>query len=207
VSARHPTAGVAAALLAAAAELRLQGGIGSESSVLAEWYQPLDDEYRWFVAPGGRFQFREVKLFVDGQSVAEFGHGPNTLALGFEVDAPLNDFDKLDLNQIQPLGGLLRLSGLRRDELFGPYLLLGRAIAYRRIADPRVFSLGLPVYLGASLETGNAYSDSSQITGASLLWGCSAFLGLDTPLGPLFFGYGHTEGGNNAVFLGLGRFF
>jgi NTE family protein len=297
-------------------ELRIEGRIGSEPGLQVEWFQPLDDDYRWFVAPQGEFGFREVTLFSDGQALADFGvragdgslavgrqlgnwgevragvflgdvdahlessavvildgqivnvpksidttvggwftrfavdtldntyfptsggllsleftgneeamladfssvnvqsngllslsWGANTLTTGYVVSAPLDGFEPGDLAQVEPLGGFLRLSGLRPNELFGPYLILGRAIAYRRIADPRVLSFGLPVYLGVSLESGNVYADADDITWPSLLWGGSAFLGLDTPLGPVFFGYGYTEGGNNAVFLSVGRFF
>ena len=33
----------------------------------------------------------------------------------------------------------------------------------------------------------------------------SLFLGADTPVGPLYLGYGQTEGGNNSLFFFLGR--
>jgi NTE family protein len=38
-----------------------------------------------------------------------------------------------------------------------------------------------------------------------LLKSASVFLGLDTPVGPLYLGYGHAADGNSAAYLYLGR--
>jgi NTE family protein len=35
----------------------------------------------------------------------------------------------------------------------------------------------------------------------------SAFIGADTPIGPVYLGYGHTEGGNGSLYLFLGPLF
>ena len=33
----------------------------------------------------------------------------------------------------------------------------------------------------------------------------SVFMGLDSPLGPVYLAYGHAEGGNDSVYLFLGQ--
>jgi NTE family protein len=38
----------------------------------------------------------------------------------------------------------------------------------------------------------------------SLIYAGSLFLGVQTPLGPLFLGYGYAQGGHNAVYLTFG---
>ena len=91
---------------------------------------------------------------------------------------------------IHRLGGLFRLSGLTPGEIAGPNTLYGSLIAYRRIANPRFFTLNLPVYVGGSVEAGNAYAAIEEIDAASLIVAGSVFLGLDTPLGPLYVAYG-----------------
>ncbi len=35
----------------------------------------------------------------------------------------------------------------------------------------------------------------------------SAFLGVDSPLGPVYLGYGYAEGGTDSLYLFLGRSF
>ena len=75
---------------------------------------------------------------------------------------------------------------------------------YRRIGD-----LGMlgGIYLGASLETGNAWKRTEAVTFDSLRVGGSVFLGLDTIIGPLSFAYGIADRGNHSFTIFLGRTF
>ena len=98
-------------------------------------------------------------------------------------------------------GGFLQLSGFEENEITGQHLGLLEAIYLRRIND---FNL-LPTYLGASLEFGNTWNDTSDITWDNTLAAGSLFLGVDSFLGPVYVGYGYTEGGNHAGFLFLGN--
>jgi NTE family protein len=59
-------------------------------------------------------------------------------------------------------------------------------------------------YVGGSLEYGGVWQDKEDIFSDAIASG-SLFLGADTPIGPLYLGYGHAEGGNNTVFFYLGR--
>lgn len=62
----------------------------------------------------------------------------------------------------------------------------------------------MPVYLGGSLEAGGIWAHRRDIDTAGLAGAGSLFLGIDTFLGPMFLGYGHAEGGNNAFYLTFG---
>ena len=86
-------------------------------------------------------------------------------------------------------------------------MLLGRLIAYHRIANPRVFSWSIPVYLGASFEYGNTFEDVDDIDAGSMDLAGSVFLGVDTFLGPIYIAYGHAEGGHDAGYIFLGQIF
>ena len=79
-------------------------------------------------------------------------------------------------------------------------------VAYRNIGV-RPGSFGVPVYIGASLEAGNVWGDRSDIRLDDVLFAGSIFLGLDTPLGPVYIAYGHAEGGNDSAYLFLGQTF
>lgn len=91
------------------------------------------------------------------------------------------------------LGGLGRLSGLGNNELLGEKVALARILAYRRLTGFQVAGLRVDIYAGATIEAGNAYSLGDSITASSLLTSWTAFVGADTPLGPIFLGYGRTE--------------
>jgi NTE family protein len=101
------------------------------------------------------------------------------------------------------LGGFLNLSGYAERSFFGNQSALGRAVVYRRTG--RLDSLfSTPFYIGASLEAGNTWRDKSDVRLDSLIYGGSLFVGLKTPLGPVFLGYGYAEGGHDAVYLTFG---
>ncbi len=98
------------------------------------------------------------------------------------------------------MGGFLNLSGFPQDSLSGQQAAMLAAIYYRRFS-PMPF---LSWYIGGSLEYGGVWEDKDDIGSDSIASG-SLFLGADTPVGPLYAGYGHAEGGYNAVFFYLGR--
>ncbi|MEC5398434.1 patatin-like phospholipase family protein [Uliginosibacterium sp. H1] len=106
---------------------------------------------------------------------------------------------------IATLGGFLQLSGLTSDQLLGDRSLLGRVMAYRQIA-PLLPILGSGTYLGGSLEMGKVWNQALTRSDTAWLPGASAFVGVDTLLGPLYLGTGWTNfnGGNWAAYFYLG---
>ena len=98
------------------------------------------------------------------------------------------------------LGGFLNLSGFNQRELSGPYAGLARVIYLRDLGTGLVRT-----YAGASLEAGNTWQDQGDIRLDQTRAAGALFLGADTILGPVYVGYGHADGGNNAVYLYLGR--
>jgi NTE family protein len=99
------------------------------------------------------------------------------------------------------LGGFTRLSGFEQDELVGQHAALASALLYRRIASLGIVTL----YAGLSAEYGNVFQKRSDIALDAGIVAASAYLGLETPIGPLYTGYGRAEGdrGNYYLFLGL----
>lgn len=80
---------------------------------------------------------------------------------------------------------------------------LGRLVTYWNASQ----SLLGNFYLGGSLETGNVWDKDEDIKFNSLRLAGSVFIGYDTPFGPFYLGFGHADGGNNAVYFYLGRTF
>ena len=64
---------------------------------------------------------------------------------------------------------------------------------------------GLGFFAGGSVEYGSFYSDSSAIADNPGLFGGSTFLGVDTPLVPIYFGIGVAEEGERNLYFALGR--
>ena len=104
-----------------------------------------------------------------------------------------------------PLGGFLNLSGYQFRELSGDDIALARSIFYYRMFGRDVASpVSMPVYLGGSIELGNAWPDGESRTFDSLQAAGSLWVGADTLLGPIYIGGGIAEGGNRTLYLFLG---
>ncbi|MCK9538534.1 patatin-like phospholipase family protein [Dokdonella sp.] len=124
-----------------------------------------------------------------------------TLLLGLRANSALDNTNVIETQQF--LGGFLNLSGHPDFALYGTQSLLGRAVFYRRMDRmDRIFNL--PLYVGGSLEAGNVWSSRQQVSLGSLIHAGSIFGGIDTPIGPLFLGFGHASDGANAWYLSLG---
>ena len=98
------------------------------------------------------------------------------------------------------LGGFLNLSGFANDSLSGQQAALLNALYYHRFKSTRLLSW----YGGASLEYGGVWEDKADIGSDGIAAG-SLFLGADTPIGPVYLGFGQAEQGNSAIFFNLGR--
>ena len=105
------------------------------------------------------------------------------------------------------IGGFGRLSGLGEKELFGERVFLARLLAYRRLVNFDVVGMQVLIYAGGSIETGNAYFEDEPLTWDSLQNAWSLFIGADTFIGPVFIGYGHSEGGRDRVYFSIGHQF
>ncbi len=99
------------------------------------------------------------------------------------------------------LGGFLNLSGLEVDQKVGQHLAIGRLVySYRWLSSPI-----LPAYVGASLETGQIWQDKHNGSFSSLEVAGSLFLGLDSPIGPIYLAFGLTQGGAKSIYVFLGQ--
>jgi NTE family protein len=59
-------------------------------------------------------------------------------------------------------------------------------------------------YLGTTIEYGGVWESKNDF-GSNSEWAGSVFLGANTPLGPVYLGYGYGESNNNTIFFYLGR--
>jgi len=105
------------------------------------------------------------------------------------------------------LGGFKRLSGLRDDALVGSDLAYLSLTYLHRLNQQNVLPVDLPVYIGATFEAGNTWSSHESANFHDLIYGGSVLMGVDSPFGPVFVGYGRAEQNKSAFYLKLGRLF
>ncbi len=131
-----------------------------------------------------------------------FGDGDNRWQVGFKLGARLDgDLPAYDAFE---LGGFQNLSGLQPGQLRGQYLGFGKLVYQHRITTIGAGFIG-ELYAGGSLEAGNVWRETSAIKPDNLEIAGSVFLGLDSFMGPLFFGFGYAETGDSSLYLQLGR--
>ena len=108
--------------------------------------------------------------------------------------------DDAPLQNLFTLGGFARLSGFSEDQFAGQHAGLLRG-AYMYDLDTGF----VDTYVGATAEFGGVWQDRDDISYDNSIFAGSLFLGVDTVIGPVFLGYGHGEGGNNGIYLFLGK--
>jgi NTE family protein len=142
---------------------------------------------------GADAEFEQVKF----SAFTAHSWGPHTAWLSTTFNSTLDD--DAPVYGLFTGGGFLNMSGFERDELIGQhfgYSMLG----YRYRLGQAGF---LPGYAGMTLEYGNAALSARDVYGEGILNG-SLYLAFDSPLGPLYFGYGWSEEQSGLLFLRLG---
>ncbi len=140
-----------------------------------------------------------TKWTLDGTAAHSFGdHTFNLgLRLGGRIGAdPLPAYDQFNW------GGFLQQSGYRTGALLGQSIAFSRLVYYNRLAR---FTLLPGIYAGLSLEAGRVGSPLIPGNQTGTLLSAAAFLGLDSPIGPVYLGYGRTDAGFSSFYFYLGR--
>ncbi len=125
--------------------------------------------------------------------------GKNSMQVNFEAGYSFDDY--IPLERWWELGGFGRLSGLIPEQLAGTNYGLASMIYYRRLNEVKL----APVYAGISLEAGNVWDDHSSIGLDNLIYSGSLFLGIDTPIGPVFLAWGRADTSESTFYFYLGN--
>lgn len=159
--------------------------------VLLNWAHALD-------SLGSAFGFYRL----EGTASQFLSFGKNTFSLGAFGGTSIDD--NLPVSELFKLGGFLKLSGYPTDALGGNNYFLGRLIYYRDVSRLRSTFLSLRTYVGASFETGEMWN-TGQPSWGNLVPAGSAFVGLDTVIGPIIVAYGLAKGIEQSAYLFIGR--
>ncbi len=127
-----------------------------------------------------------------------WSQGRDSFSLGGRYRGTLDD--NAPIQNLFRTGGFLNLSGLSQNALSGQHEGLLRFAYLRNLGTKLV-----KTYFGASLEWGGTWQGRDDIGLSDTLVAGSLFLGADTFLGPLYGAYGHAEGGEDAIYLFLGK--
>ncbi len=135
-----------------------------------------------------------------------------TLNGGHTIELLASAGGKLGASEIPPydqfeLGGFLKLSGLARGQLRTERYQFARLNYRTKLADIPLFE---GVFFGASLEGARLRPlvpiwRGEPVNGMLNIGAGSLYLGVDSPLGPLYVGFGYANRDNSAVYLYLGR--
>lgn len=144
---------------------------------------------------GAAFDFQQL----DVKGVFAWSSESNTFLLRYEGGYSFDN--KAPFERWYQLGGLGRLSGLVPDQLTGRHSALATLSYYRRLNQLNIFK----IYAGFTLEAGNVWDRSQDIGFDDLRYSGSVFFGADTPIGPMYLAYGHSDGGESAVYFYVGN--
>jgi NTE family protein len=137
----------------------------------------------------------------EGTATAVKSWGVHTFNLGARLaktsQIPLGAIDEYSL------GGFQQLSGYRVGQVAGNYLVFGRLTYYRRL--PWSVGVARAMFVGGSLEAGNAWTERRNISLGDLRAGSSLFVGADTGIGPLYLSIVSAPRGYTGLYLFLGR--
>jgi NTE family protein len=159
---------------------------------------------KWAVAAGQRRSASAARTAFqraewEGTQVLTWGgHTLNLHArLGRSSDIPPGSLDEYSL------GGFHQLSGYKTGQVAGNYLALVRLGYYRRL--PFNPGLARALFVGGTLEAGNAWRQSTEINVRHLKTSQSLYVGADTGLGPIYLALVHGKGQSTGVYLYMGR--
>jgi NTE family protein len=139
-----------------------------------------------------------TKWQVGGIYLKTFGR--HTFNLGFYANGSL-DGGSLPSYDQNSWGGFLRQSGYSPGQMFGESLTFGRLMYYHKLVDYQMFD-GL--YAGFSLEMGKMDNPFMAGSPSDTVRSASAFIATDSPIGPVYLGYGAADDGNDSLYLFVG---
>lgn len=102
-------------------------------------------------------------------------------------------------------GGFFNFSGYTQNSILASDWGVGRLNYYRRFSEVGSALLGMGFFAGGTLEYGTFTNPSKEIESLTGIMAGSLFLGVDTPILPLYIGAGAAEEGERSMYFAVGR--
>ncbi|MDO3387917.1 patatin-like phospholipase family protein [Gilvimarinus sp. SDUM040013] len=138
--------------------------------------------------------------------IGAYSLGRHSLRGQLEYKSTTND-DPLSVVGTHEIGGFLHLSGNEIGFLSGQQTRFASIVYTYEIAENNFRLFNFPLFLGTSLEAGNAWNDRTQVDYSDLIHSGSLFLGWDSPVGPAYLAWGNSDTGNQSVYIFMGVVF
>jgi len=132
-----------------------------------------------------------------------FTSGRNTLLVGgdlgrtFGGDAPVY--------RSVAWGGFFNFSGYTQNSILASDWGIARLNYYRRFSEVGSALLGMGFFAGGTLEYGTFTNPSPGVESLTGVMAGSLFLGVDTPVLPIYVGAGAAEEGERSIYFAVGR--
>lgn len=136
---------------------------------------------------------------IDLDAVAAHPFGQHALQFGLRYHVTVTG--TAPLQNLYRLGGRWRLAGFQQNQLTGQHYALGFVGYTYELGKV----LGRSAQVGGTVEYGNAWQRRADMSLSDGIWNGSVFLGFDSWIGPLIFGMGFRESGDNVLFIELGQ--
>jgi NTE family protein len=136
---------------------------------------------------------------LDFDALGAKSFGKHTLQAGAAYHATTSG--TLPVQSLYRLGGRGRLVGYRLNELTGQHY----ALVFTGYTFQLAKFLGRPALVGGTLEYGNAWQRRQDMSFDDGELNASLYVGFDSWLGPMLFGYGWREHGDGVLFLEIGK--
>ena len=98
----------------------------------------------------------------------------------------------------------MNLSGYARDSLLGNHKALATGV-YAYKLDKSLVGTEWPVFIGASAEIGNVWTENPNTHFDEWIKAGSVFLSSETPMGAAAVSFGHADTGESSVYLFFGK--
>jgi NTE family protein len=113
--------------------------------------------------------------------------------------------DDIPVEQSYALGGIFDISGYQQGSLTADNYWVARMATYYRFLEGESSLLDFGGYLGATVEYATLRSEIESIGDTPDLLAGSVFVGIDTPLLPVYLAFGLSDESERAVYLTIGK--
>ena len=110
---------------------------------------------------------------------------------------------RLPLADAAALGGFLNLSGYVRNQILADDVDYA-SLRGEKIIGRMPLALRGDLRIGVALEAGNARNRFTETRGRGWQQAAAIYFGGETPVGPVFLGYGYARGGHSSLYLFIG---
>ncbi|RIL08919.1 MAG: hypothetical protein DCC75_07740 [Proteobacteria bacterium] len=114
-------------------------------------------------------------------------------------------FGDRPIERLYSLGGFLNVSGTLQNSLPASNFDSGGVIYFRRFSDVQNPFFDLAFFAGGSFEMTTIHNDDPRFEDYTLINSGSVFVGADTPLLPVYLGFGISDIDEKSIYITFGR--